>query len=353
MSVDTQRTAPGIPPPISTRAVSDEAAARRYRRTWGCLAGLVYGDARGKPFSFFSRPQIAEVYGDDLEWPVPVQATPEKRCWMRYEASDDTFQTLCLARSLIARRRLDPADVAARLAELPGRYASSQSAIQAVRRRLRGEDVPLPSRGTSAAMRVPPVPLVYFDLDLPDLVDAVAAASSVSHSARSPIAAAAAVAGFVHAALRDEGVEAAVDAALEACALADRYGEDDGREPLVDVVRRALERADGDLGRLLPGNLDEGNRAWNVMPVAFAIVWRHRRHLGVADAVREAVLLGADADTQGAIVGCMAGSANPDSIPEAEMDRIEDRNSFRVADVAVELWRMGVRPSAAGSMAPS
>ncbi|GAA3229098.1 ADP-ribosylglycohydrolase family protein [Nonomuraea helvata] len=333
-----------VVPPIESAAVADEAADRRYRRIWGALAGLAYGDAQGQPFVFYRPAQVTEVYGADPDWPVPVPAAPGRRCWMRYEASDDTFQSLCVAQSLISRQRLDTEDIAARLAALPGRYASAQSAIHDLRARRRGGDVRMASLGAGAAMRIAPVALAFANNDLPGLVAAVAAASRISHTARSTISGAAAAAAFVRAMLRDDDVTAGVRQALEASALAAPYGEEDGAPPLHEAISRALEHCD-DLESLLPADIDACKDVTYVVPIAFAVIWRHRHTMSLPDAVLDAVRIGADADTQGAIVGYMAGSANPASVPYDVIGLIEDRNAFRLSETAVALWRMTLCPS--------
>ena len=78
----------------------------------GLLLGLACGDALGRPVEFDTEETIRTEHGRLTEmkgygtWNQPAGTI-----------TDDTSQALCIARSLVANNRFDPADVAARFVE--------------------------------------------------------------------------------------------------------------------------------------------------------------------------------------------------------------------------------------------
>ena len=75
----------------------------------GCLVGLAAGDALGAPLEFMAREEIAAAHGEvrDLIGGGWLNVEPG-------EYTDDTQMTVALAESIVARRRVDPADIARR-----------------------------------------------------------------------------------------------------------------------------------------------------------------------------------------------------------------------------------------------
>src|SRR3990172_8488667 len=81
----------------------------RLGRFQGCLIGLAVGDALGAPLEFMTEAEIARQYGPVREY--------RGGGWLGLapgEYTDDTQMMLCIARSIVAQGRFDPADVAER-----------------------------------------------------------------------------------------------------------------------------------------------------------------------------------------------------------------------------------------------
>jgi len=83
---------------------ADQRLRDKFR---GCLVGLAVGDALGAPAEFLSAAEVAARYGrledylGDAHWPAG-------------QHTDDTEMALCLARSLVEKRAVVLADIAAR-----------------------------------------------------------------------------------------------------------------------------------------------------------------------------------------------------------------------------------------------
>lgn len=91
-----------------------ERVLRRVDKFTGCLLGVAVGDALGAPLEFLSRKQILELTAGQ---PIREMCSGG---WLEVnpgEYTDDTQMTLCIARSLVEKRRFDPVDISARFVD--------------------------------------------------------------------------------------------------------------------------------------------------------------------------------------------------------------------------------------------
>lgn len=204
-------------------------------RALGSLTGLAIGDALGMPTQSMS---LAEIRADHGRISDFVDAGPHQRIARGMTSgsiTDDTEQAILLARLLIdGDGRVDPREFADRLiAWERGMEAKGSldllgpSTKAAVGRILRG--VPVSEAGSGgttngAAMRVAPVGIATPSGSTRLLVDAVVAASAVTHDTGLGIAGASAVAAAVSAGLDGASRVQAVDAAVEAARQGARRG---------------------------------------------------------------------------------------------------------------------------------
>jgi ADP-ribosylglycohydrolase len=322
-------------------------------RARGALYGLAVGDALGMPTQLLSRSQIQARYGS-ITWFEP--APPDHPIAAGQPAgavTDDTEQAVLLGHLLTRahseHRPIDPGELAAALVDWERGMAergsldllgpSTKRAVAAV---LAGQDPARTGRygdTNGAAMRIAPVGIATRG---PGLVDAVVAASSVTHNTGIALAGAAAVAAVVSAGVGGAPFTAALPLALAAAR------EASGRGFWVagaDVAAR-IEWAVGLVRGLTPAAAAEviytlvgtSLATQESVPAAFAVLaavpgdpWQ---------ACLLAASLGGDCDTIGAMAGAMGGAtAGIEAFP-ADAIGVIDRQGLDLATLADELYRI-------------
>ncbi|ARC57712.1 ADP-ribosyl-[dinitrogen reductase] glycohydrolase [Frondihabitans sp. 762G35] len=204
-------------------------------RARASLVGLALGDALGMPTQSLSLDTIRSDHGRVTAF---LDAGPHQRIAAGMRAgtvTDDTEQALLLADVLLeGDGRVDPEVFARRLVEWERRMLErgsldllGPSTRAAVQRLLEG--VPVEEAGSGgttngAAMRIAPVGIATPSGDLDALVDAVEAASALTHNTGLGIAGASAVAAAISAGLDGATVDEALDLAVEAARLGARRG---------------------------------------------------------------------------------------------------------------------------------
>ena len=338
---------------MSELSVPDTGTADR---ALGALTGLAVGDALGMPTQGMRRADILADYG-----PITglTAAGPRQVIAAGMPAgavTDDTEQALLLARLLIAGEgRIDPMAFAEALVGWEQAMAArgsldllGPSTREAVRRLSAGVAAGEAGRlgaTNGAAMRIAPVGVATPPAPLAALVDAVVAASMVTHNTSVGLAAAAAVG-------------AAVSAAVEGGSRAD----------CIELAIAAAGRAAG-RGHWVPGGQIGPRIAWvtkhlaGVAPAAWADVLDQVVGTSVAaqesvvaafgilavapsawDAVRLAASVGGDTDTIGAIVGSIGGALEGMSAwPSGTVQRIEHVNALDLGPIVTGLLRLRTR----------
>ncbi|HWE35898.1 MAG TPA: ADP-ribosylglycohydrolase family protein [Isosphaeraceae bacterium] len=281
-------------------------------RFLGCLVGCAVGDALGAPFEGYWEHQLPRkraLLGGFAE----VEGYP------RRQYTDDTQLTLATIESIVRRGRLEPADVARSIASL----WKTQSVVGpggactfAAHAFLRTRDwttcgAPVGQAGNGTAMRTGALGL-YFLRDPGRLPEAVADVSRITH--QDPRS----VAGGV-----------AVAKAAQLLATVDALDESPFCGSIADAIR-PYEATFAGLIEDLPSRLREDREtalhaiAWAgsarpefsrpvitpfVVPTVLAALWAVLRHPSSwPGAVAEAIHLGGDVDTLGAIVGTLMGT---------------------------------------------
>lgn len=204
-------------------------------RALGALWGLALGDALGMPTQSLSRAAIAARYGRVTTLLDAAADQPIAPNMPAGSVTDDTEQALLLAHLLVdGGGTVDPLGFAAALdaweADMVRRGSADllgPSTKRAIQRLHNGESPDETGRdGTTngAAMRVAPVGIAFPVADPAALLDAVVAASRVTHNTGLGIAAAAAVAAAVSAGVAGADLPDALDAAEEAAEAGGRRG---------------------------------------------------------------------------------------------------------------------------------
>lgn len=323
----------------------------RVDRVRGCLLGLAVGDALGAPLEGLSPQQIRAHYQLVTDYVDGAKAWKRKPFRWRLPGlyTDDTQQALALVDVLLAAGKVDVERLAATYLELatPDRgYAgahrgvgkSFRQVLSDLRRGVCPRRSGQPSVGIGSAMRIAPVG-VYF-ADEPDaLFDAVMAASLMTHRDVRSLAGAMTVALAVARLLREPTRDAsfvlwlAADVQRAEDRIAGEYADSVAslgthRRSLSDAIARVESLLELPRDRALLALAEEANRHGPDQPVRRptqgfppALIPTCLYLLLASDSLEEALVdavnLGGDADSAGAILGAMAGvlhgaSALPD-----------------------------------------
>lgn len=262
----------------------------------GVLLGLACGDALGRPVEGWPADAIADEYGTlDEMVGQGAHRLPAG------SVTDDTEMALCLARSLAERGTFDPDDVARRFVRW---YETGPTGIGSTTRRVldrisRGQDWETASEavweaspegrnaGNGSVMRCAPLAVALAD-DRGELVAASRTSSRVTHADPRCTAGCAllncTIAGLLHGDPPREAFEAARSRVDFPQTLRDAVA------PVPDVPRADLA-VTGYVVDTLVTALQVGLTAG-----------------GAREAIVDAVNLGGDADTIGAVTGAIAGA---------------------------------------------
>jgi len=302
----------------------------------GTLLGLACGDALGRPVEFKSRRAIQDKHGTLTEmvgggtWNKPAGTV-----------TDDTEQTLCIARSLGENGEFVPEDVACRFVDWyeAGPFDIGNMTRDALRR-LRGneeswhevgeavyEDLrtqPNAGAGNGSVMRCAPIAVAYTD-DHDELFRASFDSSWITH---------------------------ADPRCTYGCALLNRViaGLLNGKDELDKAIEFCRENGDGETGveELLVAvedvhgiDEDEVSGTGYVVDTLQASLYYSLTADSFEDAVVNAVNGGGDTDTVGAVTGALAGAMFGESnVPERWISEIDEIDEIRA--LATDIHALGV-----------
>ncbi len=293
-----------------------------FDRACGALLGGAIGDAMGMPASFFTRKQIKERYGFIQDFLPPGEGQEAHGALSAGDVTDDTQETLILARSLCGKGTFDREDFLQRMAQWARDSGILDTTVigPSTRRFLeavtQGRD-PAPgareSRTNGSAMRVAPVGIRFRD-DHDECARQAAASSLPSHGSAPCAAGACAVACAVAAGIRggyrpQEIMDFAYRGAL--------YGESVGYDIPAPSVARRIQLAREIVDRRRPLGLEAcidelcavigaGMEVYESVPFALGIFYAADGD--PCQTILGAVNAGDDADTNASIAGAVAGA---------------------------------------------
>jgi ADP-ribosylglycohydrolase len=322
-------------------------------RAAGALWGLAVGDALGMPTQLLSRQQIRDRFGDLDDFVAGAADHLIAAGLPAGTVTDDTEQTVLLARSLEPGAHLDQQRWAATLSDWGKQAAargsldllgpSTRAALAALRDGVGPDESGRHGTTNGAAMRICPVGIAVDSTDLPRLVDRVVEASRLTHNPSVALSGAAAVAAAVSRCVEGAELAESVGFAVRAADLASRRGHwvagaSVARrvEWVVQQVATVSESAVADLVIDLVGTSLATQES---VPAAFAIA------VAYADdpwqALRTAAGLGGDTDTIAAMVGAILGAAKGrNALPALAIRRIQEINHLDLDAVADDLLRI-------------
>lgn len=311
-------------------------------RTIACLKALAAGDAIGKQTETLKRDAVRQWYPDgvsgfhgELGTVIP-RYTAKRYKWLVGETTDDTEQTIAIARTLIQERRVSHSRIGRVLMEC---RKSNHPDLSLGRFQLRGDPDFICSEGDGcgAAMRMAPIGLVYSWRRLPELVEAVFQACVSTHGGQFGICAAASFAGAVSAAVDGKPSEKVFNVAIEAAREAERF-----RPPgPVGNMAAILQRMHAELaasGQQLSTRLLQDDcfpdRPGVIVPLALSLAL-------VTGSSRETILLGTniggDTDSVASIGGALAAAMFPQTVDEEWYRAIESVNHHNLVELAGKL----------------
>lgn len=276
------------------------------------LLSLACGDALGVLAVGYTNETLVKAYGEvpvSLRESIPSSQARTK--WGFAEVTDDTYQTMAVAESIVSNHTIQRSDLVRRLLSLPKRYIKDSSSSG----RLRSNANPYINRFSitcGGVMRVSPIGMAFRDPNR--LMHEMLQATQITHNSRSSIGGAAAIVYAISAMLEGVKEQSVIEYALRGAyeAWVRGYGEDDGFPPVWKEIERACSIG-YDAYRLHSLNDENyGERVIEAVPFAFAVsssFWNATTGINVA------VSYGGDSDTIASIVGVLCGTHSPCTVP--------------------------------------
>jgi ADP-ribosylglycohydrolase len=315
-------------------------------RILGSLKGLATGDAIGKQTETLSRADVVPWYPAGVrgfEGPpgsvIPRYVGNRKREWRIGETTDDTEQTIAVARAILEDGCVRHTTVGRQL------LRCTKSLHPGVRSLWEFHQAGDPARiasthdGCGAAMRVSPVGMRYSSTLLDAIVAGAREASIPTHGGPLALAAAAATAAAVSAAIDAADAYAIVDLAARAAAQAERERTSSTDAPFAQQLRTLYTDLSG-WHELEPGALAARyfpDRSLTIVPLAIVLA---AVMTSAADAILLAANIGGDSDSVASIAGAILGARCPATVNDDWHAVVEDVNRHELAALAAELSRV-------------
>jgi DNA-binding transcriptional regulator LsrR (DeoR family)/ADP-ribosylglycohydrolase len=316
------RAAPGLTlntsaSPAQTGSDADLTEDRRLTdAAAGMLAGVAVGDALGMPSEFLPREVIRDWYGEVADLRQADARHPHSRL-PAGSVTDDTDQTLILARLLLAHGEIRPEDLAAallawsqtpRVAENNFVGPSTRKVLAALQAGVALDQLPRQGASVGAAMRTAPLAIALTDPD--QLVDQVVASCSLTHFTRNAISGAMAMAFGQSAALLPGANPATVIEALKAGAVRGREIGDWSWAPPIErridfVVQYVATHTPSETLDLLADIIGVDLCPEQLVPATAGLLLLSDGQ--PMPAMRWAANLGGDTDTLACMVGSLCG----------------------------------------------
>ena len=343
----------------------------RIDRVRGCLLGLAIGDALGAPLEGLSAQQIRAHYGQVDDFVDGSRAWKKKPYRWRMPGlyTDDTQQALALCDVLLECGRIEPerlAEIYLGLSNPKGSYIGAHRGVgRSFRQVLADLERGVPphetgqrSAGIGAAMRIAPVALYFGPEERAAIVDAVMAASLMTHRDVRSLTGALAVVHAVRHLLEGDPREPSLifriagDVARDEDLIIARYPEvasvDRHRRSLARVLAHVESLLDLPRERALAALVEEANHHGAdpvckrpTMGFPPACIPTCLYVLMTTDSFEEAAVeiinMGGDADSAGAILGALAGAYyGARAIPDRWLQGLQNREGIELRALALD-----------------
>jgi len=319
------------------------------QRVVACFKALASGDAIGKQTEMLSHAQVQHWYPEGISGfhghpgdVIPRYRGNRKHEWRIGETTDDTEQTIAVARALIGAQDMSHTAFGR---ELLNCRKSLHPGVKSLWSFHQSGD---PSRTTSdgdgcgAAMRVAPVGVMYSPNRLEDLIRVARESSIPTHGGQLAICSAVAVAAAVSAALEGWPTADVLKLAIQAAQKAEAF-----TPPLkggaTSTIASAIWEMHEDLSghdTLLASQLAEKyfpDNPETKVPLAINLAL-------LTESCQRTILLaanvGGDSDSVAAIGAAIAGALCPDTLNDDWFDVVQMINHDDLVDLAEALARL-------------
>lgn len=320
----------------------------------GVLYGMAIGDAMGMPPELWSRKRIKEKYGEIYDF---LEGDPENEIsyqYIRGNFTDDTAQALVILDSLIETNFVpNPNNIAKHLLEWANKENAFEKNIlgptskKTLESFEKGEDTTTYSNqalSNGAAMRIPPIGMLFLPSEKKELCDYVKEISKITHSSDITIAGASIIAMAVSSAMRKKDREEMIKdvLAIEEYALslgASTVSASIGTKIKYGImIAKRYENSPNEFLEEIYNLLGASVNTIDSVPTAICIAY-----YSFGDVHKTALLctnLGGDTDTIGAMATAIAGGVyGYDSIPKADIELIDSANDVDLKKYADEIER--------------
>jgi ADP-ribosylglycohydrolase len=306
------------------------------------------------PTQTLSREEIARTYGGIADFVAPAPGHPISHGLPAATVTDDTEQTLLLARQIIASPEVfDEASWARQLIDWEAGVKrrglhdllgpSTKRALESLLAGAPASEVGRHGHTNGAAMRIAPVGIAVPVEPLSALIDKVEASCRLTHNTAAAISAASAVAAAISAAVDGASADQAIAVARAAARAGEGRGHDRNRADVAERIDLALEIAGRQTGEAAGAEIAErigtSVDSRESVPAAFAVL-----KLAEGDAWQAGLLganIGGDTDTIGAIAAGMAGACGgASSLPEDKLSRLLAVNRLDLDPVVAGLLEL-------------
>jgi ADP-ribosylglycohydrolase len=317
------------------------------KRILGSLKGLEIGDAIGKQTETLTIEQIMDWYPNGITGfegePGTIMPRYQNRHyhWKFGETTDDTEQSIAVAKSIIEEGKVRHAKVGEKLM---GCKKSNRPTLQLGKFQQLGDinRVAYDGDGCGAAMRVAPVGIIYSSNRLQEIVAAVFESSIPTHGGQLAISAAASIAAAVSASIDGKQDSEIFEIAVQASREAKKY-----RIPSDDVkFDEVLIHMYEDLGRQKDLNIRYLNANYfpkttiNIVPLAISLA------LITKSAEKTALIaanIGGDSDSVASMGAAIAGAMSPETINEKWYEMVQSVNKNELLELGESLYSLRCR----------
>lgn len=292
-----------------------------------------------------SRAQVLRCYPDGINGfhgrpgdIIPRYIGNQKREWRIGETTDDTEQTIAVARAILREGKVSHTAVGEELLHCKKSNHSGVKSLWTFQQIGDPNRIASEGNGCGAAMRVAPIGMLYSSKRLDDLVRGAYESSIPTHGGQLAVCAAAAVASAVSAAIDGKSVGEVLNLAVKAAAKAEQY-----RPPASITIATSIQEIYEDLSRLDKLVVDYMTEKYfpdkpvTIVPLAINLAL-------ITESAEETILLaanvGGDADSVASIGGGIAGALHPITVNQDWYNIVERVNENDLISVVEALARL-------------
>lgn len=319
------------------------------QRVVACFKALASGDAIGKQTEMLSHSDVLHWYPEGISGfhgrpgdVVPRYVGNLQHEWRIGETTDDTEQTIAVARALLSTQGVSHTVVGRELLNCRKSVHPGVKSMWNFQRLGDPNRIAPDGDGCGAAMRVAPVGVLYAPNRLNELVRGAYESSIPTHGGQLAICAAAAVAGAISAALEGKPAAEVLDFALEAARKAEAFAPA-SRSNAANTIAVSIRKMREDLSThdtLRASDLAEKyfpDKPETKVPLAITLAL-------LTESAEQTILLaanvGGDSDSVASIGAAIAGALRPDTVKESWFDVVQTANGGDLVDIAEALAKL-------------